>query len=364
MKTTNQNQIKKSNQINKKEEAYRIENARPLTAWAVKDFDLQSQNGERTMAKMSDEEKKIAAAQREIEKWEKAEQDANNVATVNGQKIEYRKASTLSAWSDNPRTMTPDSYGDAALADSMATGWQPQYPAVIFETGQVIQGNRRLAYVDPDSKVPCLIYIGDDAGAMLLALNDTGTGIVEKGLGDITRALVNIMTDLGLTDHTVVKYLWSRSREILHKISPASKNAETIVKAQQASRGALQAVAKIAKLPAKHQEGAYAERNEGTRKGKLYPNDVVSKMANAKTAEQVEEIFASNQAAVEEKADPAEQKAPSKLTAKLIIDRKFSFNSEIFQALAVLLEKPAEGEEERDALAELAELDATCASRQ
>jgi len=343
--------------------AYSIENA----------TSLRRMDGTRTtnpkwrtdiMAKMSDEEKKAAAEKREAEKQEAGEKAASAIPTVNGQKIEYRKANTLSIWDDNPRTLTPDAFGDAALSDSMATGWNPQFPAVIFPDGKTIQGNRRLQYVDGESKVPCLVYTGDNAGAMLLALNDTGTGIVEKGLGDITRALVGIMTDLGLTDHTVVSFLWSRSREILHRISPASKNADSVQEAQKASRGALQAVAKIAKLPTKHQEGVYDERNAGTRKAKMYPNDVVSKMSNAKTPEEVEAIFSAHVKAVEEKADPAEQKAPNKLTGKLIADRKLTFSSDVFKALGALFDKPGEGEEERDALAELAELDATCASRQ
>jgi len=316
------------------------------------------------MAKLTEEEKKIAAEKREAEKQEQGEKAAAAVTTANGEKLEYRKASSLSVWLENPRTVTPDAFGDAALADSMVTGWSPQFPAIIFENGQTIQGNRRLQYVNPDSKVPCVVYKGDEAGAMLLALNDTGTGIVEKGLGDVTKALVNLMVEYGLTDHTIVSFLWNRAREILHRISPASKNAETIVKAQKASRGALQAIAKIARLPAKHQEGAYTERNAGTRKAKLYPNDIVSKMANAKNPEEVEAIFKKHVAAVDKKADPAEQRAPNRLTAKLITDRKLTFTSEVLRQVAALLDKPADGAESRDALAELAELDETLSARQ
>jgi hypothetical protein len=314
---------------------------------------------------MTPEQKAEAKAKREEAKDKEAEKAALNIPGIDNATIEYREASSLSAWDENPRSIVADEAIDGILKDSMAHGWNPAYPAVIWSDGRVIQGNRRLQFVAPDYQVPCVVYEGDEAGATLIALNDTGTGIIEKGEGDITRAAVKLMSEMGLTAHTLVKYLWTRSRETLYRLSPAAKNAKDIAKAQQSSRGKLQGLERIAKLPGKHQEGVYQELNEGTRKAKQYPMDVIKKMTSKdiKTVAEADKIHQEYVASLEA-AETEESGPPNRLTAKLVVDRKLTFSSEVFQTLAALFEKPEDDSKDRDALAMLAELDATCASRE
>lgn len=301
-----------------------------------------------------------------------AEHAANAIPGTEAGELEYREASSLSMWDQNPRTTTAQD--DSILADSITpeidgarvVRWDSRYPAVIFSDGRMIQGNRRLAMVaavDSNAQIPCIVYSGDEAGAMLLALNDTGTGIEEKGLGDVTRTVVNLMLALGLSAHTVVKYLWGRSREVLYRLSPAAKKADSIEKAQKASRGKLQGLEKYKRFPESIREQIYTELNEGTRKAKVFNAETVKSLMKAENPTAMDAVIEARQAELES-GETAEQGPPNKLSAKDFGELKHVFKSQVFQQLAALFEKPGEGEEDRNAIAMAHELDATCKARE
>lgn len=309
---------------------------------------------EETLRKAKAEKK----AKKEAAADEAAAAAAKAIPTTVGGEVEYRKAKDLKVWPENPRTVTADPYVDSILADSMADGWDPRFPAVIFPDGQVIQGNRRLTIVTPDTMVPCTQYNGDKAGAMLIALNDTGTGIQEKGLGDVTKTVVNLMIALGLSAHTVVKYLWTRSRETLFRLSPSAKRAEDVEKAQKASRGKLQGLERYKKLPEGIREEIYEELNDGQRKAKVFPADVVKALLKADNEAAMRDIIDQRKADIVN-AEDTPAGPPNKLTVKLFTEQKHVFKSNAFKTLVGLFEAPAEDNTDRDVLADLRELDAS-----
>jgi len=337
-----------------------------------------SATNEEEMAKLEAEAKaataKLKAAKQagKIEaQWQDAEAAAGAIPVAQDfGDLELVKARDAKIWSLNPRHILPDPVADAMLRDSMVDAdgnitYDSRYPMVMTKDYEVIQGNRRLAIIqeiDPDFEIPTTIHRGDLASAMLIALQDTGTGIQQKGTGDYERAIVALMDEYRLTSHTVVAYLWRHNRELLYTISPASKNADSQRDAENKARGRLQTVEKIGRLAADVQEQIYEEHNTGIRKGKVFDTRLINELVKAKPADVAGLIEDKRNAIV---ADERDDVAPSRLTAKLFMDRKHVFKSKIFQDLAELFEaydkKTFEQKGPRDAVALLMELDASIA---
>lgn len=277
--------------------------------------------------------------------------------------VVYHRSSDLIPWAKNPRKVLPDPVADDILKASLASGWDVRYPAVIFPDRSIIQGNRRHGMVSPDTMVPCVVYEGDEAGALLLALQDTGTGIQRKGDGDIARTAIVLMREYGLSAHTLASYLWTRGREILFSLSPTAQRAKTVEEAQRASRGRLQNVERIGRLPASIQDRIFAEQNDATRKNKVFSGATIADLLKAKNPSEMDTIIEArrDELAAQESGE-ADPKAPNRLTGKHMSDRKLSFNSVLFRNLAALFDRAED--QERNALQLLAELDASAAMRE
>lgn len=307
-----------------------------------------------------------ARAEERAKKDAKVIQAAENAAAaipgVSGD-VQYAKATTFKRWAKNPRKVLPDVTLDDILKTSLASGWTPQFPAVVLPDMSLIQGNRRIALVDPESMVPYVVYEGDEAGALLLALQDTGTGIQRKGDGDIARTAILLMREYGLSAHTLASYLWTRGREILFSLSPTAQRAKSVEEAQRASRGRLQNVERIGRLPASIQDRIFSEQNDGTRKAKVFSGAVIADLLKAKNPTEMDAIIEAREDDIAAQGSgEADPKAPSRLTGKMMTDRKLSFNSVLFRNLAALFDKAEDAE--RNALQLLAELDASAAMRE
>lgn len=313
---------------------------------------------------------KAAAAEKKAAKLAEADsiatQHALAIPALQNASILHERLGNLILWTENTRTTPAGTVPDDILRESLACGWDVRFPAVIFPDRRVIQGNRRIAILlaqgtNPDTLIPCVVYEGDEAGAILISLNDTGTGIAEKNAGDVERAAVRLMDVHGLSAHTLARYLWKRSRETLIALSPtvAQVDPANVVAVQAACRSRLQGLEDIRALPDSVREAVYAEHNSGVRKGKAFTRQNIAELAKtckSSGAAACQERMAEMQAAAEQGTE-ADDSNPNRLTAKHISDNGGRYKSKALPALAALMRKPEEGEADRNALALLMAID-------
>lgn len=301
-----------------------------------------------------------------------------------GQETQFRALRTLKPWQDNPGQDAERSNAatDSATLDSLkAAGWRPSESAIVFPdnhaeyAGQVIQGNRRISLLlgsltDKEIKgyqVPVIVHQGTVAEAILIALQDVGTGIAEKGIGDICRSIVGIMESHGFKATGIIRYLWSNARETLIRLSPAVAQVNSLDDALLKANGrmaALVACSKVAHAAPEIAEGYYDEENREVRKGRRFSKDMIVKCSKAKSKEECQAIYEAQVKKAEER-ESAPAAPASILTVGTVTENRLKFDSKALVTIAALFSKPEkddETEQGRDALAELMSLDAALAA--
>jgi len=327
------------------------------------------------MAKMTDEERKAKAeVRKQAEATEGATIAEGLVSAYDIGDMQVDKLGNFEFWELNPRSKKPEA---AELASSMfdADGelqFDVRYPFVVFpadsKTGKrkVIQGNRRLALmqlrkVDPETQIPIIEHRGSVADALLVACNDTGSGIADKGIGDMEQVVGTLIREHNLSAYTVIAYLWRHNRRLLGIVSPAVKQVVDLPAAQPKAYGRMQTLAKIARLPEPIRVQVYAEHNEGTRKGKVYDGDTIKKLCGVKgdTPEIAAAAYDKIITARKDELDNPDTKPANKLTGKVFADMLQDFSSPTMRKLAALFAAPDEDQADRDAIQAVKELDAS-----
>jgi len=294
-------------------------------------------------------------------------------------KVQYAPLSTFTKWVDQPRQKPRTEYAERILDDSMrANGWLPEYPAIVFPAdhaefpNQIIQANSRhdAMYRVHGKKagamqIPYVEHTGTVAEARLIALQDTGTGTDEKGLGDIVRAIVALMVVEGFKALGIIRYLWSNARETLHRISPTCKKCTALEGksgegAEKTAYGAFQTLLTLAKCPEKVREQYYQQLNDGVKKGKAITKGDLGDISKADNAKAALELFEQIMSKKEEGTD--NDKPKNVVTLGQFVDMKLHLKSSLLADVASLMQKPGkdapDSVKSRDAMEELKAVDA------
>jgi len=335
-------------------------------------------NQENNMSTEDEAKKEEKKAKQEAKKQAEATEGAQLAESLTSAydvgDMQMTKLGDLEPWELNPRTAKPEA---AELASSMfdASGklqFDCRFPFVVFpadpKTGKrgVIQGNRRLALmqlrkVDPDTQIPIIEHQGTVADALLVACNDTGSGISEKGIGDMEAVVGTLIREHSLSAYTVIAYLWRHNRRLLGIVSPAVKQVIDLPAAQPKAYGRMQTLAKIARLPEPVRAKIYEEHNEGTRKGKVFDGDTVKKLCAVK-GDTPEIAAAAYDKIIQDRKDELDNpdtKPVNKLTGKTFADMLQTFSSPTMRKLAALFAAPDKDDIGRDVIQLVKDLDAS-----
>lgn len=304
----------------------------------------------------------------------------------------------LTHWDRNPRHDDPDGFKLDRLDSSLRAGYNAHEPMVVFPDGRVIQGNMRLdimsnfddetldACLGPEHLVPCVIHYGDEDDAMLIALNDIGTGTNEKTDFDLRRAIVSLYQTMeGVKRSGMIDHLWVKAPDILCRISPAAakcikyqvdesghKTGKRFVdpkELKEVAGGVFQNLEKLSRLPQPLIESYFAEIHDGVRRNKFWTNKRVNQYYNMVLAGNDVDAIVNHFSAAKSEFDQTPDTAPretgpaSRLAVKDVADLiRVAKSGHVKALLALFLPVPKapEGVEtpRRDALAEFRALDA------
>jgi hypothetical protein len=295
--------------------------------------------------------------------------------------VEYRSIDTITRWSRNPRSVDVDANTLDMLSVSLTErGWLDTDPAIVLPGGELVQGNVRygvllglseddLTRACPDRTIPVRVWTGTEDAAVLYALSDIGTGTTEKQLYDLEHGIVGVyQRNPGWGRTAMIDYLYVSAREVLYRLSPACKAADTMPRRKEIAGGKFEALAEVAKLPGELVARWFDERKDGAAKHKVFSRENVKKMLAQASA--TDAVALADKLAAEIAAGPKDSdKAENFISAKSFINNKLQYKSATLATLADLMTRPGapvEGQPDkraRDAAGLLAAIDAALAER-